>query len=94
MLIKHNTVFSLYLDFEYDTNLWILGANMVKWTKTNSCLVLNEGDSKPYTYYEFCVEENHKHLENTIIYKIGKRHKERKSERVPLLLILFMGCRP
>ena len=45
------------------------GASKVKYTIPLSCIGLSESDSNPYTNFKFCEGKNHKHLENTLIYK-------------------------
>jgi hypothetical protein len=49
-----------------------LGASTIKCTTLDPCLVFKESDSKLYTYFEFCEEKNHEHLDNMLIYKAKK----------------------
>lgn len=39
-----------------------MGANTVKWTTHEPCLVARGSDSKLHTYFEFCEGKIHRHL--------------------------------
>ena len=46
-----------------------MGASTVKWTTPDPCLAFRESVSKLYTNFEFCEENNHRHIKNILIYK-------------------------
>ena len=46
-----------------------MGANKVKWTTHDPCLVLSESVSMLCSNYEFCEKKNHRHLKNISIYE-------------------------
>ena len=46
-----------------------MGASTFKYTTPLPYIGQSEGDSKLYTYFDFCGEKNHKHLTNMVIYK-------------------------
>ena len=49
--------------------LTFMGANTVKWTNPDPCLVLSGSDSILCTNFEFREEKNHRHFKNILIYK-------------------------
>ena len=46
-----------------------MGANTIKWTSLDPCLVLSESDSISFTNFEICEEKNHTHMKDILIYK-------------------------
>ena len=60
--LVHNTYGEGAVKTPLFLRLFGLGASMVKWITLAPCMVFSERDSKLYTSFEFCEENNHRHF--------------------------------
>ena len=69
-----------------------LGANMLKWTTPDSCLVFSEHDSKLYTNFKILWRKNHRYLKTYWYTKPNKLWRQKKLEKFTYYRRWYKWC--